>query len=638
MEISIKGTREPTTIKNGRYTKTFTPTSKDELIKILHNDCIGTTRLSEIQIEKGKISTDYVEPSSTQDPISGIFKDLRGINIELKDPNSTLWSKITANNKAMITEFGDGRMSSAIGQTADTIRKEIKDSLDGKVSTFTQNINGFQQRVKDSAVDSAVSLVKGMYDVRLQTSESNYSRLTQSVNSLTSRVQTAEDTYSEMNQTIQGFRTRVENAEGQYSQAIQTIRGMETRVKDNVSESVTNQLSSIYNRRFSNIEGDISKVSQLASGLKTTVSGHNGLTSKVEQLAGQITNKVSRSDVTSIIGQSGDSIWLQIKDRVSTTLPAAKMTGDEIKTVINLSRDGVQIAGRQVSITGDTYIQKGIIDEAHIKSGVVSKLFADEVKANSVVAKAIAAQIGRFVNIDANSITSGKLSADRIGAGIISGRNGEWNLNTGRFYTGLYKNRTQLLDGKLTSLENNSKRIEIDNTGVNFYHGGGQKLGYIGRSLWDSTNNTNLDFKHDYATSMGISYVDKDNPNKYNSYVVYDMHNRSGLTHSSGAAISRMGYPIMHMEGAYFKKKVLIDGELTLGAYAQFRNGATFSGDINMSGYRKIVWGNEQVVIENLSLGLFIGVSKSYGRSGIIIKADGKVVIINNGITGPPLK
>lgn len=402
MDIEIQGSRQPTTLENGRFTKTFIPRDVSEIIKIFRKDCIGTTKISEIQIEKGNVASDYVEPSSRKDEISGLYKDLRAINIQMQDPSSEFWSKITANNKAMITEFGDGVMTSAIGQTADVI-----------------------------------------------------------------------------------------------------------------------------NSRIESLKGEVSSVTQLAQGIQSLVSGKNGVESRIEQLANQITSKVSSEDIDTIIGQSEEAIWFSIKDKVSKVASESKMNGDEIKTAINLSKDGIKLDGSQVSITGDTYIQKGIINEAHIKNGVVSKLFADEVKANSVVAKSVAAEIGRFVNIDANSITSGKLSADRIGAGIISGRNGEWNLNTGIFRTGsLTRDNIRLLDGVLESYVGSKLFSRLTGRGIEIFHEG-QSAGHIGTSYWYSTRKNNFRLGHAVNTSMTLSYSES-NGDAYYSYIIFDKYNSTG--------------------------------------------------------------------------------------------------------------
>ena len=126
MDITIQNVRAPALEHNGRYYKVFQPQTRDELLKLHHMGCAGDTVLTDIQIEQGDFPTSFVEPTVTQRTLSGLFKDLRSIELELRDQNSTLWSKIQKSNQGALTQFFDTNVKSAIAQTANEIRQEVR--------------------------------------------------------------------------------------------------------------------------------------------------------------------------------------------------------------------------------------------------------------------------------------------------------------------------------------------------------------------------------------------------------------------------------------------------------------------------------------------------------------------------------
>ena len=128
MDITIQNVRSPALEHDGRYYKVFQPRTRDELLKLHHMGCVGDTVLTDIQLEQGDFPTGFVEPTVTQRTLSGLFKDMRSIELELRDPNSTLWGKIQQNNQGALTQFFDKNVKSAIAQTAKEIRQEVRDA------------------------------------------------------------------------------------------------------------------------------------------------------------------------------------------------------------------------------------------------------------------------------------------------------------------------------------------------------------------------------------------------------------------------------------------------------------------------------------------------------------------------------
>ena len=137
MDITIQNVRSPALEHNGRYYKVFQPRSRDELLKLHHMGCVGDTVLTDIQIEEGDFPTSFVEPTITQRSLSGLFKDMRNIELELKDPNSSLWGKIQRNNQGALSQFFDKDVKSAIAQTANEIRQEVREASKGASVSVT---------------------------------------------------------------------------------------------------------------------------------------------------------------------------------------------------------------------------------------------------------------------------------------------------------------------------------------------------------------------------------------------------------------------------------------------------------------------------------------------------------------------
>ena len=128
MDITIQDVRSQALERKGRFYKVFQPQAHDELITLHHMSCAGDTVLTDIQIEQGDFPTSFVEPTVTQRNYSGLFKDMRAIELELRDPKSTLWGKIQQSNQGALTQFFDTNVKSAIAQTAKEIRQEVRDA------------------------------------------------------------------------------------------------------------------------------------------------------------------------------------------------------------------------------------------------------------------------------------------------------------------------------------------------------------------------------------------------------------------------------------------------------------------------------------------------------------------------------
>ena len=235
MQVTIQNNKSPANELNGRYYKTFTPQSAQELIKIHHLGCVGNTEVKNIQLEQGNKPTGYVEATEKDTVASGMLNDLRNINISLTDPNSALWGKIRASNKALMTEYVDKEVKSVLAQTASQIATQVQ-GLNDKYSRLTQTVEGIETRVSNSVSESVTTQLA---DLRKQvvSNTNSTSVLQQTADTLSQTIRDSNNNLSRMQQTVNGLSSTVENVNGNISQLQQSVNGISASVAGKLSQS-----------------------------------------------------------------------------------------------------------------------------------------------------------------------------------------------------------------------------------------------------------------------------------------------------------------------------------------------------------------------------------------------------------------
>ncbi|MFV0979419.1 phage tail spike protein [Latilactobacillus sakei] len=239
-------------------------------------------------------------------------------------------------------------------------------------------------------------------------------------------------------------------------------------------------------------------------GIQTTVSGKADQ-SQITQLANQITSVVG--DVS-----ANSSQITQMKADINLRVKA----GDVVNQ-INISPEGILIAGEKVHITGQT-----TIDNAVIKDAMIADIKADKITAGTLNAANV-----NVINLNANNITTG----------TIKGANLSLNLNTGEvaFQKGRIHSVSNNIDINVdegyVSVANNKTRVLLKDGGIQFVQpnifdlqtspymsiaNGGSAQGIfngasiIGRdflALANSANNSNMfTFPMGIETFAGISF------------------------------------------------------------------------------------------------------------------------------------
>lgn len=235
MQVTIQNNKSPANELNGRYYKTFTPQAAQELIKIHHLGCIGNTEVRNIQLELGNKPTGYVEATEKDTVASGMLNDLRNINISLTDPNSALWGKIRASNKALMTEYVDKEVKSVLAQTASQIATQVQ-GLNDKYTRLTQTVEGIETRVSNSVSESFTTQLA---DLRKQvvSNTNSTSVLQQAADTLSQTIRDSNNNLSRIQQTVNGLNSTVENVNGDISRLQQNVNGISASVAGKLSQS-----------------------------------------------------------------------------------------------------------------------------------------------------------------------------------------------------------------------------------------------------------------------------------------------------------------------------------------------------------------------------------------------------------------
>lgn len=235
MQVTIQNNKSPASELNGRYYKTFTPRSAQELIKIHHLGCIGNTEVRNIQLELGNKPTGYVEATEKDTVASGMLNDLRNINISLTDQNSALWGQIRASNKALMTEYVDKEVKSVLAQTASQIATQVQ-GLNDKYSRLTQTVEGIETRVSNNVSESFTTQLA---DLRKQvvSNTNSTSVLQQTADTLTQTIRDSNNNLSRMQQTVNGLSSTVESVNGSISSLQQNVNGISASVAGKLSQS-----------------------------------------------------------------------------------------------------------------------------------------------------------------------------------------------------------------------------------------------------------------------------------------------------------------------------------------------------------------------------------------------------------------
>ncbi|VHN17784.1 gp58-like family protein [Streptococcus pyogenes] len=495
--------------KDGRVHYTFTAENDNPKVR-LASKCLGTAHFNQLMIERGDQATSYVAPvvvEGTGNP-TGLFKDLKEISLELTDiENSKLWSKIKVNNRGMLQEYYDGTIKTEIINSAQGVATRISEDTGKKLALINDTINGIRREYQNADKKLSASYQAGIDGLKAtmandkiglqaeikasaqglsQKYDDELRKLSAKITTTSSGTTEAYENKlnglrAEFTRSNQGMRTELESQ-------ISGLRAVQQTTASQISQEIRNREGAVsrvqqgldsYQRRLQSAEGNYNSLRETVAGYERRISNQdNTISSNFTQLKTLIDQSVTLEKVQSLLRQSGDSIMLAIKDK----LPKSKMSGNEIISAINLNSHGVQIAGKNITLDGNTTV-----------NGAFTTKIANaiKIKADQIIAGVIDAAKIRVINLNASSIVGldanfikakiGYAITDLLEGKVIKARNGAMliDLNTAKMDFNS--------DATINFNSKNNALVRKDGTHTAFVHfSNATPKGYTGSALYAS--------------------------------------------------------------------------------------------------------------------------------------------------------
>lgn len=247
----------------------------------------------------------------------------------------------------------------------------------------------------------------------------------------------------------------------------QTAAGITSTVKanktyqDGVNKDVNTAVKNVRDR-VTITEEDINVIQQNAKGLTSTVESNKRIQDKVNSDQAAI-NTTVRSDISQI-KQTASEISTTVRNNMTVTNSKFQQMSDQMNFMvdkrgviasINLSPEGVKIAGKRLQIDGDVIIRAENLANNSVTSTKIvgGAITTDKIATNAITADHITAGAVTANKIAAKAITADKLNVDKLSA--IASDIGTLNGGT---ITG-----TKIIG---TNFKNTSGSFTVDNNGV----------------------------------------------------------------------------------------------------------------------------------------------------------------------------
>ncbi|MCY7220362.1 gp58-like family protein [Streptococcus dysgalactiae subsp. equisimilis] len=459
---------------DGRAYYTFTAGDNTKSVKIANRKCIGTTRFSQLMIERGDKPTSYVAPVVVEGSgeSTGVFKSLeemlsglKSIKLELTDTaNSNLWSKIKLTTNGMLREYHRNHIKTEIVESADGIATRISNDTNKKLALINESINGIRRDYQDADRQLSSTYQAGIEGLKATmandkndlkaviqaTAQGLSQKYDDKLHQLSAKITTTSsgtteayesklaDLRAEFTRSHQGMRTvlesRISGLQSTY-QATASQISQEIKDRQGAVSRVQHDLAS-YQRRLQDTEKNYNSLKETVAGYERKISNQGDtIQSKFTQLKDLISQSVTLEKMQSYIKQSGDSIKLAIQKAGGIN---AKMSASEIVSAINLNGYGVRISGERIALDGNTTVNGAF----GAKLGEFIKLKADQIIGGTIDANKI-----NVININASSIVG--LDANFIKAKI------EYAI-------------TSLLEGKVIRARNGAMLVDLNSAKMDF--------------------------------------------------------------------------------------------------------------------------------------------------------------------------
>lgn len=306
---------------------------------------LAKLRRTEIKNIQGSVST--MEQSienfrqtlrTASGDVSQVEQTIRGIREDFEAADREVQASFERTLDGMETRIKNANESYTDTAIAGLKQTEIK-SLDGRVTTATQTVNGFSRRIRDA--EGAISSVS------------------QSVQGFNQRVQGVEESYSQLSQTVGGLTTTVHGHNGLQSRVTQLADQLSSKVSsDDFSTHLSQYSDTIWAAVRSRVPSSSGKMTgkEIISAIRLDTSGVKISGSKV-----QITGETS---IDNAVIKSGHIHSLNADKITTGTLNAARVR------VINL--DANNITGNKTNFVQSNW--NNINDRVQITSAGIEMI------------------------------------------------------------------------------------------------------------------------------------------------------------------------------------------------------------------------------------------------------------------------
>lgn len=228
MDIEVNDNKQQASFKNGKFYHTFTPTTANQTVKLYHMGCVGDTRLNHIQLEQGTEPTGFVAPKHNTNTLSGIFKNLRDLDVKMTDPDSDLWTRIKKTARGTIEEYHTNTLSNEIVRTAEGIVERQTRTINTSVD---EKINGVRTQI-DTVMNNRVIAL---------TSESK--RYADGISETLSRkVDGVTNSVATVSRTVDGVSSNLSRINSELSRTISNVDQKADRISNSVATLESNSL------------------------------------------------------------------------------------------------------------------------------------------------------------------------------------------------------------------------------------------------------------------------------------------------------------------------------------------------------------------------------------------------------------
>ncbi|MGX7359697.1 gp58-like family protein [Dolosigranulum pigrum] len=140
---------------------------------------------------------------------------------------STMEQSIENFRQTLRTASGD---FSQVEQTIRGIREEFEAADREVQASFERTFEGMETRIKNANESYTDTAIAGLKQTEIKSLDGRVTTATQTVDGFSRRIRDAEGAISSVRQSVQGFDQRIQGVEGSYSQLSQTVGGLTTAV------------------------------------------------------------------------------------------------------------------------------------------------------------------------------------------------------------------------------------------------------------------------------------------------------------------------------------------------------------------------------------------------------------------------